>query len=69
VTSSAKVSLFPRLVVVGPVVCLLIDVQLRLQAPRYRILHNAASDYGVGRLGWVMNFNFLLRGGGQLLFV
>jgi len=39
-----------------------IDVVLAFIDPRYSLLHNAESDYGVGPNAWLMDVNFVLRG-------
>jgi hypothetical membrane protein len=39
-----------------------IDVLLAFIDPRYSLLHNAESDYGVGPNAWLMDVNFVLRG-------
>jgi hypothetical membrane protein len=41
----------------------LIDILLAFLRPDVNLLHNAESDYGVGPYSWLMDINFLLRGG------
>ena len=38
------------------------DFVLALADPRYSLIRNAESDYGVGPNAWLMDVNFLLRG-------
>ena len=51
------------LAVAGVIIYVAIDVLLRFLRPGYSLLYNAESDYGRGPWYWVMDLNFLLRGG------
>ena len=58
-----------RIVIVGVVAYIAIDVVLRVLRPGYSIVYNAESDYGRGPWFWVMDFNFLLRGAVSIALV
>lgn len=51
-----------RAALAGVIAYVAIDVLLAVLRPRYSLLYNAESDYGVGPWSWVMDLNFLLRG-------
>ena len=52
-----------RAAVVGVVAYVLIDLALAVLRPDVRLLHDPESDYGNGPWSWLMDANFLLRGG------
>jgi hypothetical protein len=45
----------------GVALYLLVDIVLAILRPDVNVLHDAESDYGVGRFLWLMDLNFLLR--------
>lgn len=45
---------------------LVIDAALAVLDPWYSLVRNAESDYGVGAHAWLMDVNFLIRGGFSL---
>jgi len=53
----------------GIITYLLIDAALRVLEPQYSLLRNAESDYTNGPYAWLMDLNFLLRGGFSLAVV
>jgi hypothetical membrane protein len=59
----SRASTLGWLAVAGVIVYVAIDVLLRFLRPDYSLLYNAESDYGRGPWYWVMDLNFLLRGG------
>ncbi|MBO0729989.1 MAG: DUF998 domain-containing protein [Acidimicrobiaceae bacterium] len=57
----ARRQLLATLGLVGIVVYVAIDILLAFLDPRYSLVVNAESDYGVGPNAWLMDANFLLR--------
>lgn len=49
-------------VLIGVVGYVAIDVALAFLRRDFSLVHNAESDYGRGRDGWLMDLNFVLRG-------
>ena len=51
-----------RLTIAGIVLYLILDVIAQLLPPHYSPIHQAESDLAVGRYGYVMTINFVVRG-------
>lgn len=65
----ARATILATLAAAGVVLYVLIDVALALLRPSLSLIHHPESDYGVGPYSWLMDFNFLLRGGLSLSLV
>ena len=51
-----------RTTVLGIAVYIVLDIVAQLLPPHYSAIRQAESDLGVGRYGWVMDVNFVVRG-------
>lgn len=60
---------WPLAALVGIGIYVVIDATLALLDPWYSLVRNAESDYGVGAHAWLMDVNFLIRGGFSLAAV
>lgn len=58
-----------RLVILGIILYVGLDVVAQVLPPHYSPLHQAESDLAVGPYGLIMQFNFLVRGGLSLALV
>jgi hypothetical membrane protein len=58
-----------RITVLGIAAYVVLDVIAQLLPPHYSPISQAESDLGVGRYGWVMDVNFVIRGALSLAFV
>lgn len=66
--SSRSTRLLATVALVGAVLYVLVDVVLQLLPPHYSVISEAESNLAVGPYGWIMNLNFLARGGALASF-
>lgn len=54
--------LYSRLVIIGCIVYVILDIIVQMLPPHYSPIRQAESDLAVGPYGFIMNINFMIRG-------